>query len=196
MASTEFELWAGRLLESSPGGSGWHEVLQAIYPQIATIVARVCGRWGRKLPMEPEDLVHEVFLRIEVNPPRRAQHGSAAATVGAWIRVTAYRILVDASRGRELAVEVAAPQREDPTPTPGFASAVEKLDLLDGLMRYLAEHYPPGARLLELIIREQGLTSKEQAERLGLSPANVDQIRSRLTNVWLVRFQENAVSKG
>jgi DNA-directed RNA polymerase specialized sigma24 family protein len=126
---------------------------------------------------DPEDVAHEVLLRLAADGP---DHGavpvSYAVTVQAWIKIVAVRIAIDRHRTRK---------RRPEMPIDDFVgSLAAPLPEAGGLRPELVREmllacYPRGAQCFEAELARPDASAEQLAETLQTSRDNVYQMRSR-----------------
>lgn len=187
-----WESAAARLL-ASLDGLGSNETARAeLDPGLEQLLRRViharARRWSRQLGghglgIDPEDVAQRVLLQLVENPPRGETTGRALGRLLAWARVVTHNYLCGLSaRGSERL----QPHDLDEAEERRSGVAESRYAAREALLRMreiVGREYPLGLALLDLLLESPHATSRELAVALETSPANVDQIRSRIRRV-------------
>ena len=168
-------------LESAEGGAA-EELMPIVYDELRRL-ARAYVRRERARSVQATELVHEAYLRLAGDRPRRWQgrtHFLAIAAIGMR------RVLVERARARGAAKrggdQVQVTLDDALVASPG--AAVDVL-ALDEALSALAALDARQARVVELRFFG-GLTVDETAEAAGVSPATVKRDWT-LARAWLQR---------
>lgn len=171
----------------SGGGAAVTDLMPLVYDELRRLARRYV-RQERAPSIQATDLVHEAYLRLARDRPRRWQsrtHFIAVAAIGMR------RVLVERARARGAAKRGGNPVQV----TLADALAAQpgaSVDLLalDGALAALAALDARQARIVELRFFG-GLTVEETAEAAGVSPATVKRDWA-LARAWLRRALDAA----
>jgi len=163
-------------LGDGEGSAGRARVFELVYGELRRVASGLLARERAGHTLQPTALVHEVFLRLvdqtSLRPNDRAHFLAIAARA-------MRRILIDHARARGAAKRGGDWQRvtvltgEDiGGGDPDSAKAIELMDLNEALER-LAAMDERAARVAEMRLFA-GMTVRETAEALGISPRSVD----------------------
>jgi len=175
------------LLVLRDGGSRGEEATQQLaallYPELRRIAGRLMQRERPGHTLQPTAVVHEAFMRLV--DERTIEWQDRAHFLGIAARVMR-RILIDHARRRGAAKR--GGEVDQVTLNEGVVSAAESavgLLALDDVLTRFAEVDDRGAQVAELRIFG-GLTVRETAEELGVSPRTVNGDWA-VARLWLAR---------
>jgi RNA polymerase sigma factor (TIGR02999 family) len=176
-----------RLLDAWSGGdrSALDRLLPLVYHELRQVARRRLESEREGHTLQATALVHEAYVRLaggDLQWQNRAHFFALAATA-------MRRILVDHARSRAADkrggdAEVLSLDRTGIDPTAREGDVIELL-ALDQALEALAAQDPRKARVIEAHVFA-GLTQRETAEALGISPATVER-DLRLARAWLAR---------
>jgi RNA polymerase sigma factor (TIGR02999 family) len=161
-----------RILASIDAGdpSAAAQLLPLVYDELRKLAASKMAQEKPGQTLDATALVHEAYLRLVGNNPKRAykDRGHFLSAAAAAMR----RILIDTARrkqtlkrggggSRELLADIAAPPPD------------EELLALDEALQKLTAMDPDKAKLVELRYFA-GLTGEQAADVLGISPTTAD----------------------
>lgn len=165
------EEYSRNLTNTSPRMADFESIFQEYWPRIYGILFRMLGDSD-----EAEDLTLEVFLRLHQRP--HLLH-SGHNPVGWLYRVASnlgYNAL-RASRRRKRYENKAGYQVLEKSAIPDPAQELERLTRKEQVRSVLKKMKPNSAKLL--ILRHAGLSYKELAEIIGVSPGSIGTLLSR-----------------
>lgn len=174
------------LQQWSGGDAGLHDALfERIYVELMHIAARHVARERSDSDIEPQALVHEAYLRLidmtRIRWQDRAHFFAMSATVMRQILIDEARRRLSGKRDGGIQITLT-----------GIAddNAIRDTDVLQlhYSLERLAAIDPQRARLVELRYFA-GLTIKETAEVLGISPATVKR-QWEVARGWLYRAMQ------
>jgi len=175
------------LLVLRDGGSRGEEATQQLaallYPELRRIAGRLMQRERPGHTLQPTAVVHEAFMRLV--DERTIEWQDRAHFLGIAARVMR-RILIDHARRRGAAKR--GGEVDQVTLNEGVVAAAESavgLLALDDVLTRFAEVDDRGAQVAELRIFG-GLTVRETAEELGVSPRTVNGDWA-VARLWLAR---------
>lgn len=175
-----------RLLESARAGDrkAAADLLPLVYDELRKLAAVRLLDESPDQTLQPTALVHEAYLRL-VGPADEARwdnRGHFFAAAAEAMR----RILVDAARRKRRIKHGGDRCRVDTDDVPLAAPAPrEDLVALDAALTRLGVEDPEAARLVELR-HFAGLTVREAAQVLGISPRTADRVWA-FARAWLHR---------
>ena len=163
------------------------QLFLAHYAQIAAILCRVVGDWGRA-----EELANEVFLKLYRRPLSKISSGN----VGGWLYRTAMNLGIDALRSsaRRKRYELAAAQDG----LRGYAQETpfDKLERSENEQRVravLADLKPEQAQLL--VLRASGHSYGELAHVFGVEPGAIGTRLLRAEAAFEKKYRQKYSSK-
>lgn len=128
-------------------------------------------------PAEAEDLALETFLKLYLRPPRDVDR----SLVGGWLYRVATNLGLNALRGgKRRDIYEADAARLDPSQDADEFDPTVRIAQSDQIRRVrqtLSELRPKQAQLL--LLRHSGLTYKELASALGVSPESIGSLLTR-----------------
>jgi DNA-directed RNA polymerase specialized sigma24 family protein len=153
--------------------------------------------------VEEDDVVQEVLLRFTARPPgeKRAAGASASATLKAWLGRATVRHIIDRTRDRSSRAQSlsdgsdTAATHEPKDDAPGAHRRLASHQELDRIGRAVADRYPRGVAIFDMIREHGWLPSRQLARMTGDTPANVDQIRSRIRRIAASLSEEAPVKR-
>lgn len=156
----------------SPGPARTDELLDLIYDELRELARGHLARERRDHTLRPTELVHEVYLKLSrQRKDRWRNRGEFFAVASQTIR----RILINHAKARRTGKRGGAWQRVTLSPDESVSRDRSPIDLvaLDDALVRLAELDQRQARVVELKFFG-GLTNREVADVLGISPRTVD----------------------
>jgi RNA polymerase sigma factor (TIGR02999 family) len=173
------------LRQSEPVEATAEELLPLVYEELRRLAAARLAQERPGQTLQATALVHEVWLRLNINRAARWQGRShffaAAAEAMRRILVENARRKSRLKRGSQLQhldVDVAA--IELPAPMPD-----DQLLALDEALELLSQSNPQGAAMVKLCFFA-GLTQDQAAQELGISRATAERLWS-FARAWLFR---------
>ena len=131
--------------------------------------------------LDEDDVVQEVLLRLSQRPPSLPEANTdPAVRLFAWVRTTTVHLLIDMSRRKREEPDSGAQAH---TPATRVEPALQARNELVATRRVLEQHYPLGVSLFDVMCDQPEGTTADYAQLLGISVANVDQIRCRIRKV-------------
>lgn len=198
---------AARLLESLLAG-GPADLDPELERFLRGFVRARAQRWNRQLGVralgvDPEDVVQRVLLQLLECPPHGETTGRPLRRLVAWVTVVSRNHLLDVTtrcserlaRGGSGESTWSGPEADLWAEEPGAGdrpseSRFAARQALRRLRPAVAQEYPAGLPLLDLLLDFPQATSRELARRLQTSPANVDQMRCRIRRVLRRHLEE------
>lgn len=151
------------------------------YDRLYHILYRLLGNQA-----DAEDVAQQVFLKL-YHSPRRIRSQGDQVNVGGWLyRVavnTGYNILRSQRRRRGWYARL-GPQD---TPSADPSHLAESAELQARVRQILAEMKPRDAKLL--LLRHSGLSYKELAAALNLSPSSIGSLLTRAERAFARRYR-------
>lgn len=154
------------------------------YDRIYHILYRLLGHQA-----DAEDVAQQVFLKL-YHSPRRVRLQGTEVNVAGWL----YRVAVNLgynmlrSQKREQARRETRGRWWLPASSlPDPAEMTESKDLQDRVRRVLAELKPRDAKLL--VLRHSGLSYKELAVALDLSPGSIGSLLTRAERAFAKKYR-------
>lgn len=197
-----WESAAARLLASAdaPYGSGVSRPARVdLDPGLELLLRRViqarARRWSRQLGghglgIDPEDVAQRVLLQLLENPPRGETTGRPLGRLLAWVQVVTHNYLCGLAARRAERLQGNDPEEAEERRSGVAESRYAAREALLRVRDIVGREYPLGLPLLDLLLESPHATSRELAASLEISPANVDQIRSRLRRVLRNHLQD------
>ena len=185
------EAVARRYLDRARAGAPAAELMPLIAElrePMARAIDGVSRHWRiRDAACDREDVLQETMRRLCAKPPTRAPASDRAlAVVLARARAAAHNLLHDfwdrhVVRGEQASLDDAEPQvASAPGAPPRPDRQAEARELLQRLRELIERVYPTGLPVLLQMLDDPRSPSAEIGRALGLSSANVDQIRRRI----------------
>jgi RNA polymerase sigma-70 factor (ECF subfamily) len=151
------------------------------YDRVYHILYRLLGNQA-----DAEDVAQQVFLKL-YHSPRRIRSQGDQVNVGGWLyRVavnTGYNILRSQRRRRDWYARLGPRD----TSSAGPAEMAESAELQARVRQILAEMKPRDAKLL--LLRHSGLSYKELAAALNLSPSSIGSLLTRAERAFARRYR-------
>jgi DNA-directed RNA polymerase specialized sigma24 family protein len=199
----ELDEHARRFLECAAAGARGKDLsdpLELLKTVMDGMIGRVHARRSPTVPYAVADLRQDVYERLLRKPPTNTQgpHGPAA-TVCAWVKNTAQRIMIDKSRRAQGLVFVGFDDSHN------YAGAgnnvidayvhVERQSRVDLLSRMLEKESSTMHNFFRTMVQNQSLSTKEIAKILKTSEANVHTLFHRLRE-RIIEFDEKMEQGG
>lgn len=168
-------------------------VLPLVYAELRKIAARQLRREPVDQPLQPTDLVHQLFLQLVDQRHATWENRQAFYAVAAQMM---RRILIDHARARRaakrggLASQVALHDVAETRLPPGADRAAADVLFLDQVIERLRAHDALQAEIVDLRFF-LGLSIEETAAVIGKAPATVKR-EWRLARAWLFREMRGA----
>jgi RNA polymerase sigma factor (TIGR02999 family) len=160
------------------------QLLPLVYEELRRLAARRLAQEKPGQTLEATALVHEAYLRLV--DVEHAQHWNSRGHFFAAAAEAMRRILVERARRKQSLKRGGSRRREEVAAEKLVAPEVpEDLLALDEALSQLARADPQAASLVELRYFG-GLTIKEAAEVLGISPRSADFVWA-FARAWLLR---------
>lgn len=161
--------------------------LSRLQPCLERVIFASLSRRGVRLPrdLDADDVASEVLVRLLTKPPVGTS-ANAMATLCAWVGRVAIRFVIDRTRQKNSAALSLQDQPETWEPRCGNScqeSRITSQQQLAQLRKVLANRYPRGLPVLDAMASLGWASSAQLAEATGQSPANIDQIRSRIRRI-------------
>jgi RNA polymerase sigma factor (TIGR02999 family) len=155
----------------------------AVYPELRQIAARFLRGERAGHTLEPNALVHELWIRLSGGEPLSYQNRAHFFAIAAQ---TMRRILIDHARARAAEKRGGVQQQVSLTAVEGWDPVVHNEDILilDQALSKLEKADPRAARVVELRFFG-GLQEDEVAEVLGVSVITVKR-DWKVARAWLV----------
>ena len=156
---------------------------EAMYPELRKLAARFLERERAGHTLEPQGLIHELWLRLVGGDPVAFQNRAHFLALSAQ---TMRRILIDHARGKRRKKRGGPQQQVSLTAVDGWNPVAFDEDLLDldQAMRDLARADARAARVVEMRFFG-GLQENEVAAALGVSAITVKR-DWRVARAWLM----------
>lgn len=155
-------------------------LFDAVYGELRRLAAAQLRNERADHTLQPSALVHEAYLRLVGRSELRLENRAHFFTVAAG---TMRRILIDHARARHARKRQGALKRVDLDLAVVEDRNAERLLVVDGALRKLADWDPRQAQVVELRFFG-GLTVEETATALGISAKTVKRDWS-LARAWL-----------
>jgi RNA polymerase sigma-70 factor (ECF subfamily) len=146
------------------------------YPQVYRLLVRLVGDAA-----EAEELAQETFVRLYQRPLRRGDN------VGGWLYRVATNLGYNALRGcRRRDQREQSVMAETPLTAPSAAAEAERRALQAEVRATLARMKPQQGQLL--LLRHMGLSYRELAEALDVSPNSIGTLLARAEKAFLKAY--------
>jgi len=147
---------------------------------VTATIYRTFNRYGASpAPEDVEDLHNGLFVSLMENGFRRLKQFEGRSSLGSYICVIASRQVVDVLRRRKPDTPLdEVPSGILPAAAPAFDREMEEADEVRAL-RELIENMPVSDRLALKLLYERGLTPKNAAKVMGLTPTAFYKKKSR-----------------
>jgi RNA polymerase sigma-70 factor (ECF subfamily) len=193
---------------ASGDNSAWAEFIRRFHPLIATVVLRVCRKWGEGSPQVVDDLVQETYLKLCMGRARLQNFQPAHPdAIYGYLKVFTANLVHDyfkslhsaRSGGASVTVPVDADEGGRPTGAPTPSALVEREVLLreiDAFLRAVATGPHAGRdRKIFWLYYRLGLTAGAIAAlpHIGLTIKGVESTILRLTRLVRERACKAAV---
>jgi RNA polymerase sigma factor (TIGR02999 family) len=175
-----------RILSSIEGGdpSAAEQLLPLVYDELRKLAAEKLAREKSGQTLEATALVHEAYLRLV--DVKQAQHWNSRGHFFAAAAEAMRRILVESARRKGSLKRGGRLAREELDEQEVVAPQVpDDLLALDEALSQLAVTEPQAAELVKLRYFA-GITVKQAAEALGISPRSADFLWA-FARAWLLR---------
>jgi RNA polymerase sigma factor (TIGR02999 family) len=160
------------------------QILPLVYDELRKLAAQKLVQEKPGQTLDATALVHEAYLRLV--DTEQAQHFNSRGHFFAAAAEAMRRILVESARRKQSEKHGGQRTRVDLDQAEAVAAAgPDDLLALDEALAQLAEHDAQAAELVKLRYFA-GLTVKEAAEFLGISPRNADFVWA-FARAWLFR---------
>lgn len=194
---SDLERAATRLLQSLAAGgpADLDPLLERFLRGVIFARARRMQRhWSRHaLGMDAQDVTQRVLLKLLEQPPSDQDTPNALRRLIAWTHTVTRNYLNDLTRKRGEDLEKDRSSHIQMMAGGISPPADERLMAKRRIERAIAvidEHYPSASQLFRLLLEAPHATSRELAEKLDTTPANVDQMRSRMRRVLKKRLDD------